>query len=359
VGATVVVGGTTTFSAVASGTAPLTYQWYRIPTGSAQGTFDAVSGATSTTYTVPASMTTTSNDQDAYYIVVSNASGKAVSQDATLAVGNGVLLQITGQPTTVYVNAGASATFSVTATSALTLTYQWYVAAPGSSTFTAIAGATSATYTIPSTTIAETGSVYYVDVTNGSTTAVTSSSASLFVGALANIPSCNSTWNIIGSTTAFNSTTCSFQLTAATGGQDGEIVWPTLLSTGSIQLSFTIATSNPSNPPADGFAMVLGDPSLGATLTSVGSVGAGLGAEGIPGFVLAFDDFYNAGIDPSTAANPDYLGVGRGETALWENPYFNVNNNLPGGANALAEVGQTISHDYVVTIADEFCKRCQ
>jgi hypothetical protein len=348
VGATVAAGGTTTFSVVASGTPTLTYQWYRIPTGSVTGT--AVSGATSASYTVPASMTASSNDQDAYYVIVSNGSGQAVSQHATLAVGNGVLLQITGQPTTVFVNAGAPASFSVTATSALTLTYQWYEAVPGSSTFTAIAGATSATYTIPSTTSAETGSVYYVVVSNESTTAVTSSSASLFVGALANVPSCNSTWNILGSTTAFNSTTCSFQLTAATGTQHGEIVWPTLLSTGNIQLSFTIATSNPSNPPADGFAMVLGDPSLGATLTSLGATGSGLGAEGIPGFVLAFDDYYNTGVDPSTSANPDYLGVGRGETALWENPYFNVNNNLPGGANALAQVGHTVSNNYVVSI---------
>jgi hypothetical protein len=350
VGATVAAGGTTTFSVVASGTPTLTYQWYRIPPGIAQGIFAAVSGATSASYTVPASKTTTANDQDAYYVVVSNSSGQAVSQHAPLVVGNGVLLQITGQPTTVFVNAGAPATFSVTATSTLTLTYQWYQALPGSSTFTAIAGATSATYTIPSAASTQTGSVYYVVVSNGSTTAVTSSSASLFVGVLANISTCNSRWNILGSTTAFNSNTCSFQLTAATGGQQGEIIWPTLLSTGNIQLSFTITTSNPTNPPADGFAMVLGDPSLGATLTSTGTSGAGLGAEGIPGFVLAFDDFYNAGIDPSTAANPDYLGVGRGETALWENPYFNVNKNLPGGANALAEVGHTISNSYVVSI---------
>jgi hypothetical protein len=350
VGATVAVGGTTTFSVVASGTPTLTYQWFRIPAGSAQGTFSPVSGATAASYTVPTSMTAASNDQDAYYVIVSNGSGQAASQHATLAVGNGVLLQITDQPTSVFVNAGAPATFSVTATSALTLTYQWYQAAPGSSTFTAIAGATSATYTIPSTTTAETGSVYYVVVSNGSTTSVTSSSASLFVGVLANIPTCNSTWNILGDASAFNTTTCSFQLTAATGTQHGEIVWPTLLSTGNIRLSFTIATSNPSNPPADGFAMVLGDPSLGATLTSLGSSGAGLGAEGIPGFVLAFDDYYNTGLDPSTAANPDYLGVGRGETALWEKPYFNVNNNLPGGANALAKVGNTISNDYVVSI---------
>jgi hypothetical protein len=350
VGETVAVGGTTTFSVVASGTPTLTYQWYRIPAGSAQGTFAAVSGATASSYTVPTTMTTISNDQDTYYVMVSNSSGQAVSQHVMLAVGNGVQLQITGQPTTVYVNGGAPATFSVTATSALPLTYQWYEAAPGSSTFAAIAGATSATYTIPSTTSSQTGSVFYAIVSNGNTASVTSSSASLFVGALANVPSCNSTWNIIGSTAAFNSGACSFQLTAATGSQDGEIVWPVLLSTGNIQLSFTIATSNTSSPPADGFAMVLGDPSLGATLTSKGAIGPGLGAEGIPGFVLAFDDYYNSGLDPSTSANPDYLGVSRGETALWEKPYSNVNFNLPGGANALAKVGSTVSNNYVVSI---------
>ncbi|MGD0443487.1 MAG: hypothetical protein ABSA39_06080, partial [Edaphobacter sp.] len=350
IGTTVAAGSTATFTVVASGTPTLTYQWFRIPAGSALGTFDLISGATSASYTVPASMTTTNNDQDAYYVMVSNSSGEAVSQHATLAVGNGVLLQITGQPSTVFVNAGAPATFSVTATSALTLSYQWYEAPPGSSTFTAISGATGATYTIPATTSAETGSVFYVIVSNGSTPSVTSTSASLFVGTLANVPTCSSTWNTIGNASSFNPATCSFQLTAATTGQHGEIVWPTLISTSSIQLSFTIATSNPSNPPADGFAMVLGDPSLGATLTSEGAVGFGLGAEGIPGFVLAFDDFFNAGLDPSTAANPDYLGVGRGETALWENPYFNVNNNLPGGANALAELGKTISNNYVVSI---------
>jgi hypothetical protein len=40
----------------------------------------------------------------------------------------------------------------------------------------------------------------------------------------------------------------------------------------------------------------------------------------------------------------------KGETALWEDPYFNVKKNLPGGANALAEVGATVSHRSMVSI---------
>jgi Immunoglobulin domain len=382
VGQTVAAGDTAIFTAVATGTQPLSYQWYRIPgggtnpeiAGSTPAAAVLVTNATSASYTVPAADTATTNDQDQYYVEVTNSYGLAVSQSATLAVGNGVQLQITGQPTTVYVNPGASATFSVTATSNLPLSYQWYMVPAGQSavndTITTtsgttttkgkvavIPGATSSTYTVPSTASADSGNVYYAVVSNGTTSSVYSSTASLFVGSLANIPSCSSGWNTIGSTTAFDTTTCSYQLTSAATTEHGEIVWPTLISTGNIQLSFTIATSNPSSPPADGFAMVLGDPSLGATLTSLGATGQGLGAEGIPGFVLAFDDFYNAPSatpyfpgDPSSSGNPDYLGVGRSETYLWENPYRNVNNNLPGGANALAEVGLTVSHNYVVTI---------
>ena len=127
VGQTVAPGGTTSFTVVASGTPTLSYQWYRIPAGQTTGT--AIAGATSATYNVPSTATTTANDQDSYYVIVTNAYGQATSQPASLAVGNGI--QITQQPVTQYVDVGASATYQVTATSALPLTYQWYEAAPG------------------------------------------------------------------------------------------------------------------------------------------------------------------------------------------------------------------------------------
>jgi hypothetical protein len=333
---TVAVGGTATFTVVASGSPTLTYQWYEIPAGSQTG--NAVSGATSASYTVPATATKISDDQDAYYVIVMNAYGQAVSQNATLAVGSGIL--ITKQPADVNVNAGAPATFSVTATSTLPLTYQWYEAAPGSSTFTAIPGATSASYTQASTATTDSGSVFHVVVSNGTTPSVTSNSASLFVGDLTNIGNLCNGWTWLGTAQAPTSS-CSIQMVAATYQQAGEIVWPNLISTANIQLSFTVTTSDASTPPADGFALVLGDPTLGATLTSIGLPGEGLGAQGIPGAVLAFDDYENPG-DPPVP----YVGVTRGETALWKNPYYNINSNI----SPLATPGQTVSNNFVVSL---------
>jgi Bacterial lectin len=338
VGVSVTAGGTTSFSVVATGTPALSYQWFRVPAGQTTGT--AIVGATAATYNVPASATATTNDQDEYYVVVSNPYGQAISQRATLAVGAGILLQITGQPVTQYVDVGAPATYQVTAVSSLPLSYQWFEAAPGSSTFTPIPGATSATYTVDPTAVTQTGSTFYVVVSNGTTASVTSDSAGLFVGPLAQVPNlCDSSWSALGNAVA--QAGCSFQLTASTNNQHGEIVWPTLISTGDIQLSFTVTLSNPSGTPADGFAVVLGDPSLGATPTSLGATGMGLAAEGIPGLVFAFDTYHNAG-DPAVP----YLGVGRGETVLWEKPWFNVNTSIP----TLVAGGMTISHDYTVSI---------
>ena len=100
---------------------------------------------------------------------------RPTSQPAPLAVGNGILLQITGQPVTQYVDDGASATYQVTAESSLPLTYQWYVAAPGSSTFSAIRWrdpVQPTRWTLLPT--ADNGSVFYVVVSNGVTTSVRS-----------------------------------------------------------------------------------------------------------------------------------------------------------------------------------------
>jgi hypothetical protein len=69
--------------------------------------------------------------------------------------------------------------------------------------------------------------------------------------------------------------------------------------------------------------------------------GGGLGAEGIPGVVVAFDDYHDLN-DPPVP----YVAVGRGEVSQWENPYFIVNTNVPPLATAAA----TVSHNYVVSI---------
>jgi hypothetical protein len=73
---TVTAGQTATFSVTAAGTAPLAYQWQKGTT--------AITGATSASYTTPA--TTTSDNGTQFSVVVSNSLGNATSNAATLTV---------------------------------------------------------------------------------------------------------------------------------------------------------------------------------------------------------------------------------------------------------------------------------
>ena len=159
---TVNVGQVATFSVVASGTAPLSYQWQK------NGT--SISGATSASYTTPAS---TTNDNGATFgVMVSNVAGNAPSTSATLTVQ--VPPSITTQPANQTVNVGQVATFSVIAAGTAPLTYQWQ---ENGST---ISGATSASYTTPPSTAADNASTFRVVVSNAAGNAP-SSTATLTV----------------------------------------------------------------------------------------------------------------------------------------------------------------------------------
>jgi hypothetical protein len=73
---TAVVGQTATFSVTATGSAPLSYQW------SKSGT--AISGATGSTYTTPA--TASADSGSTFSVVVSNSAGSVTSNNATLTI---------------------------------------------------------------------------------------------------------------------------------------------------------------------------------------------------------------------------------------------------------------------------------
>ena len=147
----VAVGATATFSVVAGGTGPFTYQWSK--NGS------AISGATSASYTTPATVATDTGSL--FSVVVRNAVGPTASTAATLTVTTPAAPTITKQPAAQTVTAGASVTFSVTATAASSLTYQW------SMNSAAITGATGATYNIADVPSADNGSTFQVAVTSG------------------------------------------------------------------------------------------------------------------------------------------------------------------------------------------------
>src|SRR5256884_7332981 len=148
---TVAVGQKAAFNVVATGTAPLGYQWQK------NGT--AISGATSASYTTPAM---TSSDNGAKFGVgVSNSAGSVTSNAATLTVNAAATAPtITTQPANQTVTVGQKAAFNVVATGTAPLGYQWQ------KNGTAISGATSASYTTPVTTSADNGAQFKIGRTH-------------------------------------------------------------------------------------------------------------------------------------------------------------------------------------------------
>jgi Immunoglobulin domain len=158
-------GSSLTLFVQATGSAPLSYQWYK------NGA--PIQDATSATYFIFA---TSVGDTGDYHVVVTNDYGPATSAAASVSVGV-VAPAITTSPASRTVGIGGSTTFTVVATGTAPLSYQWYKnGAP-------IAGATTADYAIASATPSSAGA-YYVIVTNSAGTA-TSAAATLTVTPLA------------------------------------------------------------------------------------------------------------------------------------------------------------------------------
>jgi hypothetical protein len=161
----VTAGQPATFSVVATGTSPLSYQWQK---GTAP-----ITGATSASYTTPATATT--DNGSSFRVVVANSAGSTTSASATLTVNSTpVAPSITQQPANQTVTVGQTATFSVVATGTAPLSYQWQKGT------TAITGATSASYTTPAASVPDSGSQFQVVVSNALGNA-TSNAATLTV----------------------------------------------------------------------------------------------------------------------------------------------------------------------------------
>src|SRR5213078_3117558 len=152
---TVTAGQTATFTVVAAGTAPLSYQWQKNGAN--------ISGATSASYVTPA---TTSSDSGATFdVVVSNSAGTVTSNTATLTVNAAAVgPTITAQPVSQTVTAGQTATFTVVAAGTAPLSYQWQKNGAN------ISGATSASYTTPATASSDNGVAFDVVVSNSAGT---------------------------------------------------------------------------------------------------------------------------------------------------------------------------------------------
>ena len=145
---TVVVGQRATFTIVADGTEPLTYQWWRRPSG---GAWAIIPGATQSSYrTVP---TTLSDDGTEFQCEVTSAEGTDVySRVATLTV-EPRLPSFIIHPQNRAVEAGGVAVFRVWALGT-DLEYQWQTR-PSGGAWTDITGAIDPAYSTGPVNIAD------------------------------------------------------------------------------------------------------------------------------------------------------------------------------------------------------------
>jgi Concanavalin A-like lectin/glucanases superfamily len=140
-----------TFSAQASGTAPLSYQWARQGSG-------PIPNATNTTYTI--TPVYPGDNEAGFYVTVTNSVGHTNSAIATLTVETN--LNLNYNPFSITRRVGSHAAFRVVANGALPITYQWH--GVSNSTDQVIAGATSDTLWLSNVQASANGTVYYAQV---------------------------------------------------------------------------------------------------------------------------------------------------------------------------------------------------
>jgi hypothetical protein len=157
---TVVLGQNASFSVVASGTAPLSYQW--------NFNGSAIPGATTSVLALTGVQT---NQAGGYTVLVANTWGSTTSAVATLTVN--VPPRITTQPQSRGVAQGQNVLFTVAAGGTTPFTYQWYF------NNSRVSGGTSSTLTLNNVGTGKAGN-YYAVVTNAAGSA-TSAVATLTV----------------------------------------------------------------------------------------------------------------------------------------------------------------------------------
>jgi alpha-tubulin suppressor-like RCC1 family protein len=174
-------GRTATFSARANGNPAPTYQWQVSTDGT---NWADISGATKPNFTTET--LTDSDDGKKFRMAATNSAGSETSSGATLTV-NLIAPAITAQPANRTVVQGSQAQFIAASSGAPAPTLQWEVSTNNGTSWSNVAGATSATYTITAATLTQSGNLYRMKATNDAGNA-TSRNARLQVNVDANAP---------------------------------------------------------------------------------------------------------------------------------------------------------------------------
>ena len=288
-----------TFTVVASGTGPLSYQWY-------YNNNTPITNATGSSLTITNAQVT---DTGGYSVIVTNAYGSASSGTANLTVSTPTAPSIVSQPQDLTVLPGQNAVFTVTASGSAPLGYQWY------DNNTLLPNATSGTLTVSNVQPSDAGS-YYVVVSNFVSTA-TSSNAVLTVNTNPVAPTFTSqpTSQIVltGGTAVFNAVAAGTATITYQWDKNGAPIpgaTSSMLTLANVQStdagSYTLTASNSVGGMVSSAAVLTVTPSIPVVnseydLTGFATVGAGCTGGGVvatndPAYVQVYTplDFANA-----------------------------------------------------------------
>jgi len=170
---TITQGSSSSLNVVATGNAPLSYQWY---VGSPGDTTTPVPSGNTATISVSPSSTTT------YWAQVTNSCPSSANSAAVTVTVNPPtctavgITSATATPSTI--SQGSSSSLNVAATGTGPLSYQWYVGSPGTTTSPVPSGNTATISVSPSTT-----TTYWAQVTNSCPSTMNSAAVTVTVNA--------------------------------------------------------------------------------------------------------------------------------------------------------------------------------
>ncbi len=214
----------------------------------------------------------------------------------TLYAGPVVIVQ---QPVSSVVLVGKAATYTVAVNDPTVTTFQWQKKGPSDPAFSNISGATSASYTTPVTTAADTGTLFHV-IATGAANQVTSSDVSLQAIALARPTAPNISLTFDGTTAPAGTVIYgsanlpgdgTLHLTDTVNSQTGSLVIRDADAGQAVEsfvAAFDMLVGGGTVPPADGFGFVWASNVPSGTF---GDVEEGAGT----GLAVTFDIFDNGG----------------------------------------------------------------
>ena len=257
------LGGGVTLTVASSSPIPSTYQW--------RFNSNPLAGATNAALTL---LNLQSNNAGSYDVVLSNADGSSNSAVAVLSVLR--IPSVSSQPSTLMVPTGGSATFSVTATALLPISYQWRF--NGSN----ISGATNASYTVASAQ-AGNGGTYDVVMTT-SDGSVTSAQAQLVLitSPLVTLTNTNSSWSWGGGSTNWTAAPVTNPFSPANGAYVTAVITN---SSGTLQIDPAGVTINSLNYTG----IISGSPMHGVFGSTLTLAGGALGFAGTNATILVGD----------------------------------------------------------------------